>query len=145
MDGRCFGNPFFENIFNFKIMENEAEINLFFWTSTAIILLSAFGIFLMILIYRFRMYYIYRKESDTLQKVTLNIKRHEIQRLASELHDSISGDLTAVQNFIRFYKSLKDLNGRGLKNITSRINHIQAELKQIPTDKGNKIQIHLKR
>lgn len=102
MDVRCSGNPFFENIFNFKSMENEAEINLFFWTGTAIILLSAFGIFLMILIYRFRMYYIYRKESDTLQKVTLNIKRHEIQRLASELHDSISGDLTAVQNFIRF-------------------------------------------
>lgn len=213
-----------------------------------------------------------RKEADDLLRVTLNIEKRERQRLASDLHDTVSGDLAALQNFITilnrneknefkksifseveptvtkilsdienisfdlmppmiessgliatlmsyfdrvrkwngltiheqydtenielssseayelykivrelvtnmmkhgksknvyftirtkenplvleiiddgtpfdFYKSLKDLNGRGLKNIISRVKHIGAELKQIPIDKGNKIQIHLKR
>lgn len=31
----------------------------------------------------------------------------------------------------------------GLKNITSRIKHIEATLIQLPSEKGNKIQIHL--
>lgn len=255
-------------------MENEIEtgLRLFFWITTVIMLICVLGVVLLMLIYRNKMHNIYRKESETLLKVTLNIEKRERQRLASELHDSISGDLTAVQNFITilyrkegdefkksifsevestvskvlsdienvtfdlmppmlessglistlksyfdrvrkwneiaiheqydkdnielssseayevykivqelvtnmikhgksknvyftiqtkenpivleiiddgtsfdFYKSLKDPNGRGLKNITSRINHIEAELKQIPSEKGNKMQIHLKR
>ena len=253
-------------------MENETGLKLFFWIATAIMLLCVLGVVLLVLIYRNKMHSIYKKESDTLLKVTLNIEKKERKRLASELHDSVSGDLSAVKNFITllyrkeqdefkksifsevedtmtkilsdienvsfdlmppmlessgliatlnsyfdrvrkwngivihehydtenidlpsseayelyrivqelvtnmtkhgkpqsihfsirvnekhiileiiddgssfdFYAKLKDPNGRGLKNITSRIKHIEAELKQPKRDTGNNIQILIKK
>lgn len=253
-------------------MENETGLKLFFWIATVFMLLCVLGVVFLVLIYRNKMHIIYKKESDILLKVTLNIEKRERKRLASELHDTVSGDLSAVKNYITllyrkehdefkknifneveeivgkvlsdienvsfdlmppmlessgliftlksyfdrvrkwngiviheqyntenidvpsteayelyriiqelitnmnkhgkpksidfairnkekyiileivddgisfdFYKSLKDPNGRGLKNITSRIKHIGAELKQLETDTGNNIQIHLKR
>ena len=43
-----------------------------------------------------------------------------------------------------FQKSLSDPYGMGLKNIISRIKHINARLTQIKNEKGNTIEIHLK-
>jgi signal transduction histidine kinase len=253
-------------------MENETGIKIFFWIGTAIMLLSVLGIVLIVLLYRTKVHDMNRKESDALLHITLETEKKERKRIASDLHDSVSGDLSAVQNYITilyrkekddfkksiflevestmsnilanignisynlmppmldtlglvstlksyfervrkwneiaineeyyaenidissaqgyelyriiqelvtnaikhgkcscidfairdkskyiilevtddgnsfdFYKSLKVSYGMGLKNITSRIKYIGAQLMQIPVEKGKKIQIHLKK
>src|SRR5690606_8383009 len=83
-------------------MENEIEtgLRLFFWITPVIMLICVLGVVLLMLIYRNKMHNIYRKEADNLLRVTLNIEKRERQRLASDLHDTVSGDLAALQNFI---------------------------------------------
>lgn len=44
-----------------------------------------------------------------------------------------------------FYKNLKGTLGMGLKNIMSRLKQVEADLEQVPVDKGNKIVISLKK
>ncbi|MDR6300660.1 sensor histidine kinase [Mesonia maritima] len=43
-----------------------------------------------------------------------------------------------------FYESVKNSRGMGLKNIQSRIKQIEAELEQIPIEKGNELVITIK-
>lgn len=43
-----------------------------------------------------------------------------------------------------FKKNIQSSLGMGLKNISSRIKHIEAKLVQVPEQKGNKFQIILK-
>lgn len=251
-------------------MENEVELKLFFWIGTVILILSVLAVILMVTIYRNKVYKTNKEESDHLLNISLESEKRERKRIASDLHDSISGDLSAVQNYItllnrkesseankvifqevevaignilenvqdisynlmpsmleslgfiptirsylervrrwnqirisesydteilnisssnayelyritqelitnmikhgkatsidlsiiskqndivlkivdngssfNFYKSLKEPHGMGLKNITSRIRYIKAQLIQIPCDKGNLIEIHL--
>ncbi len=248
----------------------ETELKLFFWIGTAILFFSVFSVVLIVSIYLNKINKKRRKESDDLLKISLDSEKRERKRIASDLHDSISGDLSAVQNYITllnskekddfnksifqevenalgkilenvqdisynlvppmledlglistlrsyfervrkwhsinliekyqsenilisssdayelyliiqelitnmikhgkcseivfdfyernkvyvfevadngisfdFYKNLKAPSGMGLKNITSRIKHIEATLIQLPSEKGNKIQIHL--
>lgn len=252
-------------------MENETGLKLFFWIGTAVMLFSVLGAVLVVVLYRNRLHKIDQKESENLLKASLEAEKRERQRIASDFHDSISGDLGAVQNYITilankekdgfrksifqeietalrniienaqdisynlmpptlktlglpstlrthfervqkwhtvtigqqyqsecatisssdayelyriiqelvtnmikhgnsdeiyfsvyekekeyvfeisdngvsfdFYTSVKEPDGMGLKNITSRIKHIEAKLIQIPVEKGNKIQILLK-
>lgn len=81
-------------------MENGAGIKLFFWTGTAIILLSVFGIILMVLIYRNKLYLMKKKESETLLKVSLETEKKERKRIASDLHDCVNGDISAMKNYL---------------------------------------------
>jgi len=43
------------------------------------------------------------------------------------------------------HQSLRNTSGMGLKNIISRVKHIEASLVQLPVDKGNSIIIYLKK
>ncbi|AZA84042.1 hypothetical protein C1637_16255 [Chryseobacterium lactis] len=251
-------------------MENETELKILFYIGTAVMALSVLAVILLIVAYRSKINYVNRRESESLLRSSLESEKRERKRIASDLHDSISGDLSAIQNYITilhnkekdtfkksifleietalgnvlenvqdisynlmppmleslglistlrsyfsrirkwnnvtiyeecvvenvyvpsskayelyriiqelinnmirhgkssridftvnradkwivfeisdngtafdFYKSVKEPNGMGLKNITSRMRHIGANLTQLDTDTGNKLQIHI--
>lgn len=81
-------------------MEDEAQLKLFFWIGTAVMIFLALGVIFISIIYKARVDRMNRKRSESLLKASLNSEKTERQRIASDLHDSVSGDLSAVQNFI---------------------------------------------
>lgn len=81
-------------------MENENKLKFFFWIGTAIMLLCVLGIILIITLYRNKVYKIHKKESDNLLNASLNTEKKERQRIASDLHDCVSGDLMAMKNYV---------------------------------------------
>jgi len=81
-------------------MEDKVQIKLFFWIGTLIMIFLAVGIILMTVIYKARVDRLNRKKSESLLKASLNSEKRERQRIASDLHDGLSGDLGAVKNFI---------------------------------------------
>lgn len=89
-------------------MEDEVQIKLFFWIGTLIMIFLAVGIILMSVIYKARVDRLNRKKSESLLKASLNSEKRERQRIASDLHDSVSGDLGAVKNFITLLSSKED-------------------------------------
>ncbi|SUX43957.1 sensor histidine kinase [Chryseobacterium indoltheticum] len=81
-------------------MENEIKLRFFFLIGTFIILFSVLSAFLLILIHRNKVFKIKEKESENLLRISLESEKKERQRIASDLHDGISGDLNALQNYI---------------------------------------------
>lgn len=81
-------------------MENETGLKWVFWTGTAIMLFSVWATILTIVLYRNKIHKINRKESENLLKSSLESEKKERKRIASDFHDSVSGDLSAVQNYV---------------------------------------------
>lgn len=81
-------------------MENEIELKLFFWIGTSIMLLSVLGVLIIVTLYKNKVDRLKREESERLLKISLKSEKNERKRIASDLHDGISGDLSAVQNFV---------------------------------------------
>lgn len=92
-------------------MENTAEIKSVFWIGTALMLLIALGIFFLVLSYRSHLYKIKQKEADLLLKASLEGERIERNRIAADLHDSVSGDLNAIKNYLLFIEKTNSLKG----------------------------------
>ena len=80
-------------------MENEESLNLIFWISTSIMLLLASGFMFITLIYLKKTSRIKQKESENLLKATLDSEKRERERIASDLHDSVKGDISALKNY----------------------------------------------
>ena len=252
-------------------MENEDSLKLLFWVSTTGMLFLAAAFLYITLIYHRKIFKVKEKESQKLLQAILETEKKERKRISSDIHDSVSGDISAIGNYIAilhqnekdprnkdiidevklamtdllnnvryinfnlmppslensglvatlsnyferlekfnnvtisthypqkdlpinssdayeifritqeifsnmikhgkatyfefkiimvnkkieinisdngrvfdFYENLKSSTGMGLKNILSRINHIEANLEQVPVDMGNKIIIQLK-
>jgi signal transduction histidine kinase len=85
-------------------MENEINIKLFFWMGTAILLGSVLSVLIIVLIHRNKLLRMKKQESEKLLKISLASEKRERKRIASDLHDGISGDLNAVQNYIAILK-----------------------------------------
>lgn len=81
-------------------MENETGLKWFFWIGTATMLFSVLGVILTVVLYQNKIHKINRKESENLLKSSLESEKKERKRIASDFHDSVSGDLSAVQNYI---------------------------------------------
>lgn len=81
-------------------MENETGLKWFFWIGTVTMFFSVLGVILTVVLYRNRIHKINRQESENLLKSSLDSEKKERKRIASDFHDSISGDLSAVQNYI---------------------------------------------
>ncbi|SEM65221.1 Histidine kinase [Chryseobacterium taichungense] len=114
-------------------MENETELKLFFWIGTAILLLSVLSVFLMITIYRSKIHKINRIKSDDLLNISLNSEKRERKRIASDLHDSISGDLSAVQNYIALLSSKEEdsFNKTIFREVETAIGNILENIQDI--------------
>jgi signal transduction histidine kinase len=84
-----------------------------------------------------------------IQEITSNALNHnevsqisyEVYRKSNDVYIEISDDGYPFD----FFNRLKTSNGLGLRNILSRVNNINADLKQTELSGGNKLIIKLKR
>ncbi|MXS71533.1 hypothetical protein GSF70_09920 [Flavobacteriaceae bacterium W22] len=83
-------------------MEHQKSLKFVFFIGAIIVAISILCIILLITIYRNKLYKIKRKESESLLNISLESEKKERKRIASDLHDSVSGDLSAVQNYITY-------------------------------------------
>lgn len=79
--------------------------------------------------------------SNALNHNKVNHINYEFYQKSNDIFIEISDDGYPFD----FFNNLKTSNGLGLRNILSRINNINAVLKQAKTTKGNKLIIELKR
>lgn len=93
-------------------MENEIGFEFFFWLGTGIMLLSVLTVVLFVLLHHNKVAKIRRKESENLLRISLESEKKERKRIASDLHDGISGDLHAIQNYITILQNREDDNYR---------------------------------
>ncbi|UUV22330.1 sensor histidine kinase [Paenimyroides aestuarii] len=92
-------------------MQNTAEVELFLWIGTSVMAFLAIGVILLAVLHQAKVERLKRKESENLLKASLLSEKKERQRIASDLHDGISGDLSALQNYINLLrKQEKDLS-----------------------------------
>lgn len=90
-------------------MEDASGIKNIFWFGTAIIFISVLSVVLIVIIYQNQMLKIKNQQSKTKLDAALQSEKQERSRIASDLHDGVSGDLNAVRNYIAILaKSLKD-------------------------------------
>ncbi len=92
-------------------MENTAEITSVYWIGTLLMLCICFGIFFLVLSYRNHFFKIKQNEADLLLKASLEGERMERNRIAADLHDSVSGDLNAIKNYLLFIEKTNALTG----------------------------------
>ena len=78
----------------------EAEMKILFWVGTAAMFILALSAFLFMVVYWRKLLNLQRKESEQLLEVSIETERRERKRIAMDLHDGISGDLSAIQNYI---------------------------------------------
>ena len=81
-------------------MENEESLRLIFWISTSVMLFLAIAILFITLVYHKKTSSIKQKESENLLKATLETEKKERKRIASDFHDSVSSDLSAIRNYV---------------------------------------------
>jgi signal transduction histidine kinase len=81
-------------------MEKNNEIDLIYWIGTAVMLVFGFGLIYLSLFYNTYIIKIKRKEAELLLKASLESEKKERERIAADLHDSVSSDLSAIRNYL---------------------------------------------
>jgi signal transduction histidine kinase len=81
-------------------LERTTEINSVLWLGTGMMLFLAFGLIFLVLFYQNYFSRMKRREAEQLLLVSLETEKHERQRIAADLHDSVSGDLVAIRNYL---------------------------------------------
>jgi signal transduction histidine kinase len=81
-------------------LERTDQINSVLWLGTAIMLFLGFVLISLVLFYRNFLSIMRRKEAEQLLLVSLESEKNERRRIAADLHDSVSGDLVAIRNYL---------------------------------------------
>ncbi|HET8573501.1 MAG TPA: histidine kinase [Edaphocola sp.] len=79
-------------------MEN--PVILMFWAGTAVMLLAAVSIILVVALYHNKVRKMQQQETEWILTNTIDTEKKERKRIAADLHDSIGGDLLAISNFL---------------------------------------------
>lgn len=96
-------------------MEEKSNLSAVFWLGTTIMLFLAFGLIFLFLFYQNRLVKLKEKEAKSILKVALESEKQERQRIASDLHDSVQGDLNAIRNyFLLLVRSIPDYDDQEL-------------------------------
>jgi signal transduction histidine kinase len=90
----------FTFVFNDRNLEGNIEIKSAFWIGTSIMLLLAFGLLYLFLFYKKYFYKMKQKEAQLLLRTALDSEKEERKRIAADLHDSVSSDLSAIRNYL---------------------------------------------
>jgi signal transduction histidine kinase len=114
-------------------MENEESLSLLFWISTAVMLLLAIGFLIITLIYHKKTSSIKQKESENLLKATLATEKKERKRIASDIHDSISNDLSAIRNYMSLLHQKEENTSRKqiFNEISTTLDTMQNNVRHI--------------
>jgi signal transduction histidine kinase len=89
-------------------MEGETDITLLFWLGTLVMLLLALCLLFVAFFSQFRYNKMVLHQTEALYKASLSAETRERKRIAADLHDSVSGDLTAIRNFVKVLQIQKD-------------------------------------
>ncbi len=79
---------------------NAEEVVSLFYIGTAIMLFLAFGLLFIVVTYQRHFFRMKRKEAENMLKVSLESEKNERTRIAADLHDGVSGDLSAIKNYL---------------------------------------------
>lgn len=85
-------------------MEEPIKIEYPLWIGTALMLTLAFAIIFLALYYQNYVVKLKKKETENLLKATLESEKKERQRIASDLHDTVQGDLNVIRNYLVLLK-----------------------------------------
>ena len=90
-------------------------------------------VILLAVFYQNRIQKIKKEEAQSLLKASLEAEIRERKRIASDLHDGIAGDLSAIRNFIEVLKlkKLDEESEKILKEIEIGINYTLQDIKNI--------------
>src|SRR5690554_5805962 len=100
-------------------MEHETGVKLAFWVATIFIFLFMMGIIFLSTTYLNRTHKRKKEETNNLLKASLAVEKRERKRIASDLHDSTSGDVASLRNHIALlYRQEQD---ESKKNILSEV------------------------
>lgn len=91
-------------------MEHENGLAWVFWIGTFIMSFLAVAVVVLAVVYQRRVLMLQRKESIATLKVALEAEEKERHRIAADLHDGISGDISAVLSMVGVLE-LKDKDG----------------------------------
>lgn len=114
-------------------MENEQNLNILFWVSTSVMLFLTLAFLFITLLYHRRTSSLKQKEAENLLKATLEAEKKERKRIASNFHDSVSGDLSAIRNYINviYQKEEKTQDKTILKEIKHSLDIMMTNVKHI--------------
>ncbi len=105
-------------------MENSSQIKLFFWLGTATMVLLAIGVILLALFYQNRMFKLKKREAFLRVRAILSKEQEERARIAADLHDTVSGNLSSINIYFSLLKNrIKD------PEVLAIINEAADELK----------------
>jgi len=79
---------------------NGEELISLFWVGTFIMLFLAFGLIFLVVSYQRHFFRMKREEAENMLKVSLESEKNERARIAADLHDGVSGDLSAIRNYL---------------------------------------------
>lgn len=89
-------------------MDRTTEITSVLWLGTAIMLFLAFVLIFLAAFYKNYMTRMKREEAENLLLVSLESTNAERRRIAADLHDSVSGDLVAIRNYLSILQKSGD-------------------------------------
>lgn len=81
-------------------MEGTTELKSIFWIGTTVMLFFASALIFIVLFYKNYFFRMKEKETALLLEASLESEKKERQRIAADLHDSVSSDLSALRNYI---------------------------------------------
>lgn len=79
---------------------NGEEIVSLFWIGTFVMLFLAFGLIVLVVSYQRHFFRMKREEAENMLKASLESEKNERARIAADLHDGVSGDLSAIRNYL---------------------------------------------
>lgn len=114
-------------------MENEIGLRLFFWLGTFIMLALTFAVLIITIMYQKKVHKMKQDESENLLQTSLDSEKKERKRIASDLHDSVCGDISAVRNYITILnkKEQDPYNKSILEEVTSALNNALNNIQEI--------------
>lgn len=81
-------------------MEKSTEINSLIFIGTGLMLTFGCVTIILALFYQGKMSRVKRMEAELMLKVSLESEKKERSRIASDIHDGISGDLNSIRNYL---------------------------------------------
>ncbi len=114
-------------------MQDEIQLKLFFWIGSATMLFLALGIIFITVAYKAKVDRLNRIKSESLLKVSLDSEKRERQRIASDLHDGLSGDISALKNYITILNSKEEdlFKKEILQEVSSVLSHALTNVQNI--------------
>ena len=112
-------------------MERTTEIHSVLWLGTGIMLFLAFGLIFLVLFYQNYFARMKRKEAEQLLFVSLESEKNERKRIAADLHDSVSGDLVAIRNYLVILKKNEGLDGSVFDELQEGVENALQNTRQV--------------